>query len=248
MKLCQSLLIAAAAVSASLAVPVSAAVYLVSWTGTLESGFDVSGVFGADHTNLAGAVFKLDVTIDDATPSELLRVYDDMRVTQLFGGTSAGAGNTSMPTRAVLTINGSTRVFAPPEASFVNIIDRYPAFSSGVDNFETVVAGKTHGDRFAPDYYASIAAKSTTSSFLSGYKFADPVSDATVAGLATGNFNIGNGDGADGIFRPTRFSVSAAPAGVGAVPEPATWALLLTGFGLTGVALRRRPILKVVVN
>ncbi|QMW24505.1 PEPxxWA-CTERM sorting domain-containing protein [Sandaracinobacteroides saxicola] len=25
------------------------------------------------------------------------------------------------------------------------------------------------------------------------------------------------------------------------VPEPATWALFIAGFGLTGVALRRRP-------
>lgn len=29
-------------------------------------------------------------------------------------------------------------------------------------------------------------------------------------------------------------------AAVGGVPEPATWALLLTGFGLTGSAMRRR--------
>lgn len=32
----------------------------------------------------------------------------------------------------------------------------------------------------------------------------------------------------------------AAPGGVGAVPEPATWALLLSGFAMTGVAVRRR--------
>jgi hypothetical protein len=36
------------------------------------------------------------------------------------------------------------------------------------------------------------------------------------------------------------FSASSAPA----VPEPATWALMLTGFGLAGVALRRRTASK----
>jgi len=33
--------------------------------------------------------------------------------------------------------------------------------------------------------------------------------------------------------------------GVAAVPEPATWALMLVGFGLVGVALRRRPAVRV---
>ncbi|MBA2466428.1 MAG: PEPxxWA-CTERM sorting domain-containing protein, partial [Sphingomonas sp.] len=29
-------------------------------------------------------------------------------------------------------------------------------------------------------------------------------------------------------------------AGPGAVPEPATWAMMLIGFGATGAAMRRR--------
>ena len=43
--------------------------------------------------------------------------------------------------------------------------------------------------------------------------------------------------GVYGGDRPTaQLSVSIAPG----VPEPATWALLITGFALTGVAVRRR--------
>ena len=48
----------------------------------------------------------------------------------------------------------------------------------------------------------------------------------------------------------TPYFVEQSPAGgggwvaatitAGAVPEPATWALLITGFGLTGYAMRRR--------
>ncbi|UAJ12186.1 PEPxxWA-CTERM sorting domain-containing protein [Polymorphobacter megasporae] len=29
--------------------------------------------------------------------------------------------------------------------------------------------------------------------------------------------------------------------GIGTVPEPANWALMIAGFGLVGTALRRRP-------
>lgn len=36
------------------------------------------------------------------------------------------------------------------------------------------------------------------------------------------------------------FAPDASNAGIGAVPEPESWALLIAGFGLTGAALRRR--------
>ena len=35
-------------------------------------------------------------------------------------------------------------------------------------------------------------------------------------------------------------TVNFTPRVVGAVPKPATWALMIVGFGLTGVAVRRR--------
>ena len=34
--------------------------------------------------------------------------------------------------------------------------------------------------------------------------------------------------------------VTFATKGTGSVPEPASWALMLGGFGLTGMAMRRR--------
>ena len=40
-------------------------------------------------------------------------------------------------------------------------------------------------------------------------------------------------------FSDTEYSEDFAPA-IAAVPEPATWALMLGGFGLAGMTLRRR--------
>lgn len=40
-------------------------------------------------------------------------------------------------------------------------------------------------------------------------------------------------------FEPTRWSMALATTG-GTVPEPANWAMLITGFGLVGAAARRR--------
>lgn len=48
-----------------------------------------------------------------------------------------------------------------------------------------------------------------------------------------------------GVFQLTsivsgRSTLTISQAQTGAVPEPATWALMIAGFGLTGAALRRR--------
>ena len=41
-------------------------------------------------------------------------------------------------------------------------------------------------------------------------------------------------------FEERRFKVSGADLGVLGVPEPATWAMLIAGFGLVGGMVRRR--------
>lgn len=46
-----------------------------------------------------------------------------------------------------------------------------------------------------------------------------------------------NGNGTISAFGPATSSLAVTP---GAVPEPATWALLLAGFGAIGFAMRRR--------
>lgn len=59
------------------------------------------------------------------------------------------------------------------------------------------------------------------------------------------------GTGANPVFKQGTFTLTSATLGgsyqlsispvlAGAVPEPATWALLLLGFGVTGYAMRRK--------
>jgi hypothetical protein len=58
--------------------------------------------------------------------------------------------------------------------------------------------------------------------------------NAPSAGLY--NFTIAYGETAGGPA-VLRFNVNGSPGGV---PEPASWALLMTGFGMVGFAMRRR--------
>ena len=59
------------------------------------------------------------------------------------------------------------------------------------------------------------------------YAYVDPV-----IGLA-------NGFKSNPLFNPTDYSIQFSP-GIGAVPEPAAWALLVSGFGIVGALQRRR--------
>ena len=60
-----------------------------------------------------------------------------------------------------------------------------------------------------------------------------------LSGLNTLSFVLLNAGGPE-AFQVAGLTVTAERL-AGAVPEPTTWALLIVGFGMTGLAMRRRP-------
>ena len=91
---------------------------------------------------------------------------------------------------------------------------------------------------FGSGLFASLNINGTPLGFT---QFAGPslfsgTADAPV--FAPGVFNLTSI--VSGSSTLTISSVDAGPGGVGAVPEPAAWALMIGGFGLAGASLRRR--------
>lgn len=86
-------------------------------------------------------------------------------------------------------------------------------------SFNTLTAGNSHG--------------------AMGYIFETLMFNAT--GPTTLRFTS-NGGNPGSAFGPVIGGVSVSSA----VPEPATWALMISGFGMAGVALRRRRVAAVV--
>ena len=82
------------------------------------------------------------------------------------------------------------------------------------------------------------------------YFNADPIFTSSGVGFfsATTTYNLwGNGPGSYSLYGTTDGGGSYVPSGdgtlsVAAVPEPATWGLMLVGFAMTGVAARRRSV------
>lgn len=76
------------------------------------------------------------------------------------------------------------------------------------------------------------------------------VSNGTVVGFSGSNFDTFTytDDGSRGGNAPAFDSVKAQFASAtGAVPEPATWAMMLAGFGMIGLAARKRSAVKTTV-
>lgn len=46
----------------------------------------------------------------------------------------------------------------------------------------------------------------------------------------------------DGPVRLTLTGITSVPPGIGGVPEPATWAMMIMGAGMTGYSMRRRRV------
>ena len=80
-----------------------------------------------------------------------------------------------------------------------------------------------------------VSTNQTSSGFKNWSNF--NIGTGFVAGVNTLDFIVINGGGPTGLRVEMTGSANAS---TGAVPEPSTWALLIGGFGLTGVALRRR--------
>lgn len=133
-------------------------------------------------------------------------------------------------------------------ASASNVVVLGGGSESGL--FWNVGSGATlgTGTAFAGNIIAGTSVTLTTgASILCGRAIA-----LTGAVTMDSNSISGNCSGAGALgsgrtdYGSRGFAGLADPNGPGGVPEPASWAMMLVGFGLTGTMLRRRPALRSV--
>lgn len=211
-------LAAAAAVAAcAVAGTAGATVYTVTFDGSFTSGTDVGGDFGTAGANLAGDAFTLTTTYDDSVGSHNAP------------GDTVGDGLANPTLSAGMIVNGVTLPIIDSSSSYnirylpvvggasmvVQLDSATAAIGIGADGPVTSLSGDMAWDGTA-QFFGYDGGTIRLVDGLNGWM---SVSDVTVSPVADPN-----------LFTQ----------GTLAIPEPSTWAMLLLGVGLLGLALRRR--------
>ncbi len=159
----------------------------------------------------------------------------------LVGGTAYNGGTNGVfpigpwlaenNTSRWLTFSPSAGDSAPGTTTFRLTFDL-----TGFDATTASFSGRAASDDSA-ELFLNGTSVGSIGSFTSFTDFA--TSTGFVAGLNTLDLIVANGGGGPSGGR-IEFTASDVTAAVAGVPEPASWALMLGGFGFAGVAMRRR--------
>lgn len=219
----------------TMAVPAAAAPTTVTVTGTVMSGIDAGGQFGMAGASLAGRPFSAIFTIDQAAGSTL----NETATSSYLAGMGAAS-----PISAVLTIGSASFRFAGSQNGLVRVTDA--AGNGGTDSAMFFVDDTDLSQKPNDNTLLSLGFDTLRNVLSSPGFTAVAVSDLNLSDNAKGVVKIANRDATTGAFgTPTvaDLSIETIRATVTSpVPEPATWAMMVAGFAMAGVALRRRRV------
>ncbi len=206
----------------------------ITYTGSVKSGFDETGEFGAANSSLDGKSYKAIYTFDDATPG----IYTDTFGT-FFKETYGGINYLNVsPVSALLTINGIAQSFS----GVFNGIAHQENEDSSLDKvYHYVEDYNPDGD----DYYHDTLYNyiySYPNNIVDSIDLTGPLNYAVQdQDHAYGYAKIFHKDYVDDTgLRYAYANLSPQSVTITAVPEAPTWMTMIAGCGCVGVALRRR--------
>jgi hypothetical protein len=148
--------------------------------------------------------------------------YDVYAIMTVDGDGPAGGNSPSNPDAFIVTVDGGPTLLDNSFANYPGDTQNYPVVGSPDQTGASAVNTLGYGNYGDATYAFTSVSFSTTG--------------ATTVINFTGQDNQGLGDEFFGLDNVT---VTGTPS-VGGVPEPATWSLMLIGFGAAGAMARSR--------
>lgn len=229
------------ALAAALAVSstAQAAAYLATYTGVVSDSYalqaDSAGGhqintndFGAVDGAFDGATFTLKYRYDTSVGSETKINWTDNLI---------GLEPNSPITWAGISINGQTASIGPISRSLVTAFNGIPIGFPDVRGFghqADYYSDDGQSFRIAEIFLYNITVDAELNQTFSG-----PPSGGDTP-YSTGDFALQRYNAATDRYRISGGNLIPTYLTVEAIPEPASWALMLTGFAGLGAALRRR--------
>ncbi len=223
----------------ALALPATAqAATTITYTGTIydrQATGDWGQYFGIVTPNSTS--YTLVYTIGDAASGVVSN--PDPYTTRISG---PGA------VTAVMTINGVSRSIGGTKTSHALAYDAKPNNVNSSDGIGQMSQDKTDTAEIYYDIAAETAMSSYLNSFLSTADYTTPFTYQLVNGdsflsgfhINDKNWQTGVGSSIYLLLGGTSITVANTPAISAAVPEPATWMMMIGGMAIAGGSLRRR--------
>ena len=220
----------------------SATVVLTTLTGTIA---DAQGNIGASNpfgTIVTGQdTYTLVYTTDDGLPTASI-------TSGLYGKSVTGAGTTT----AAITIHGITRTIGGQTTAIAEHKNADPFSGQLYDRVTRMSRDFTQSTALYSDSYAETNISSYLSDYLSDGDYTTPFNYTMTS--TDGYFSLVHFNFYDYTTNTQLVNVylSLAPGTVsslqlgGAVPEPVTWSMMITGFAMMGSGMRyRRRVAKI---
>lgn len=211
---CRTIALGSAGVALAAAAPASATIVFMDFAGTVTSGNDSGGLFGAAGADLSGQSFVVHYVFDTTLGHRTGPSPD-----QLVGG--AAFNDASPSIGATVTVNGSSYTIVGDQFAEDNAAWYEDYATAQSSSNETLI-------NYVFDYNNPL-----------GTAIDRPFSLTVASNAATNYGALQTSSGTSLVFHNTTISGGVVPT-VAAVPEPRTWAMMVIGFGATGSSLRRR--------
>jgi len=196
-----------------LCAPASATAFDITLSGTIATGADDRGLFGPAHRSLGGDAFTIHYVLD---PVSMVTTTDTDGISPLYRFDTAGK------MRIEIKINDRTFSFTGTAQSVYQKADHGAA--GGREAFSRI-------DFQGYDGTNSIAESVTADEAPPG-----PLATFAPGSLGHSSLNLSLFGGAVRASSVDNIMIST-------MPEPASWALMLMGFGSIGAAMRQRRAL-----